>query len=59
MKALNGKEVNGNIIRVKKAVLKAELIEKEEADKNSGIKPDKKIIDQVSAESIWKKTTKK
>ena len=59
MKALNGKEINGNKIRVKKAVLKAELVEKEGVDKNSGIKPDKKITDQASVESIWKKATKK
>ena len=55
MKALNGKELDGNKIRVKKAEAKVLGAESDDADKKTEFISNKNI----SGESIWSKRTKK
>lgn len=59
MKALNGKELDGNKIRVKKSEDKVTREENDDADKKTESIPSKKKNENISGESVWSKRTKK
>jgi RNA recognition motif-containing protein len=59
MKALNGKELDGNKIRVKKAEAKDTSEEGDDADKKTESISNKKKDENISGESVWSKRTKK
>ncbi len=58
MKALNGKEIDGNKIRVKKAEPKLENIEIVSTLKSVDKTPNKDTHDKAPTESIWEKRRK-
>lgn len=59
MKALNGKELDGNKIRVKKAEEKVTSEETEELVKQDKDVPNKSKISNAPSKSVWEKRTKK
>ena len=59
MKALNGRELDGNKIRVKKAEEKVTNEEAEELVKQDKAVPNKSKITNTSSKSVWEKRTKK
>lgn len=58
MKALNGKEIDGNKIRVKKAELKSESIAVISTLNSLGKTPNKDLNEKVPGQSIWEKRRK-
>ncbi|MFT5394990.1 MAG: RNA recognition motif-containing protein [Gammaproteobacteria bacterium] len=59
MKALNGKELDGNKIRVKKAEEKVTSEETEELVKQEKAVPNRSKVTNTPSKSVWEKRTKK